>query len=328
MRGNRLSDSLAGTEWLRLTTVPDKIHYYQADLGFREGYSFLTEVWGEKRHAYLQRTAMLTIRPDGLAAGSGAKIVEELQRRGYVPVWWGYVPFDVHVTRRLWQYQLNVATLDRLQMLDVLWNKGPGMVIVLVRRGALDVPATSRLTTEKGSALMHEREEDSIRAAVQAHHRMLTFIHVPDEPADIVREISIVHSGSRAAEIATAIARGVESGETSGWPEFDEVAEPLVPAPDALRQVLARLDEHGEMSASGQTAVSGLAAPEPRPDAEREATWSSWARAMAELGMEPASWVSLAAASCVVPLSRQGLVSTIKETGKRRWLRGEGIMEA
>ena len=101
------------------------------------------------------------------------------------------ITFDRLLWRALWQYQLTSATLDRLGVSDRHLAAGPGLLLVLRSTDGHDLPATVRLTSLKGSATLEQQVRGTLRHRLGQANRVLSLLHVADEPADLVRELGV-----------------------------------------------------------------------------------------------------------------------------------------
>jgi hypothetical protein len=112
--------------------------------------------------------------------------------RGFVPVATASVPISRSAAHHLWRFQWNAATTDRVELTNLVNARSESMLIVLRDMVAGPVPTAIKLWKMKGSAYAHRRTEEHLRTALGMHSRMLGFVHTPDEPADLVRELSIL----------------------------------------------------------------------------------------------------------------------------------------
>jgi hypothetical protein len=104
--------------------------------------------------------------------------------------------------------------MDRLRLLE-LKNRGESSAIILLRRPSeRGLPASVRLTAAKGSsAFLDRRKPDDLRSILAIPNRALTFIHCPDEPADVLREfISLCPDEERLASLLAGAGTLGEAG--------------------------------------------------------------------------------------------------------------------
>jgi hypothetical protein len=193
--------------WCTLTAMAEKASWYAQESFFRESLADLQLVLGNELEYHLQRTAILTIRPDGIAGRRVEAVVRFIVEHGFRIVHVEHVRYTPITARELWRYQWNRATLDRLILLDLICRQGPGLILVL--RDDIDqhgVPATVRLWSLKGSAVAEKRDGRKLRDVCMAPNRVLTLLHAADEPIDLVREMGVLLSTFRRLEWAKIFA--------------------------------------------------------------------------------------------------------------------------
>jgi len=107
----------------------------------------------------------------------------------------------------LWRYQWNRATTTRMKASVVIATCGPSVVACLrsTDDAKTTVPASVRLWASKGSAFIENRRDDSLRARLGVNGRYFGYVHIPDEPIDVVRELGIVLGVSKAKAWLSAI---------------------------------------------------------------------------------------------------------------------------
>jgi hypothetical protein len=194
--------------WSTLTALPDKARWYESEAFFRESLADFRLVLGSELDYHVQRTAILTIRPDGIAGRRIEAVVRFLTENGFRIIHVECLRYTPILVRELWRYQLNRATLDRIMLLDLLCGQSPGLVLVLQDDvGRSDVPATVRLWSLKGSAVPEWRDGSTLRDVLSVPNRVLTMVHATDEPIDLLREMGVLLSTHRRLEWATLFAR-------------------------------------------------------------------------------------------------------------------------
>lgn len=179
-------------EWL--SRVDRKREIYAGDPYYRDAWDDLTAVLGTGRAVaeQLHRVAPMVLRPDAVAVRGGARLLAAVRDAGFVPVAWGGFRFDRHTTREVWRYQLNIATRERIDVMDMIMPAGESLYLLLRDTEELEIPATARLSDMKGPSRPEDREAHHLRRiAGPAQASVLTYVHIADEPADIVRELGI-----------------------------------------------------------------------------------------------------------------------------------------
>jgi hypothetical protein len=151
----------------------------------------------------LWNTASLLLRPDAIAGGRAANVLPVLRDLGLVPVAVAAVRLSLAQTRELWRYQANVSTPERLRLLDLLMTSGHSLYILFhdaTRR--VSAPATVHLTYLKGTAIVANRRKWHLRTlAGPKVANILSYVHVADDPADLIREIALLFPKRRWLEL-------------------------------------------------------------------------------------------------------------------------------
>lgn len=179
----------------RLSALPAKRRAYALEIYFRECWAEMLE--GRSESDVVPRlldTAVILIKPDGVAARALDPIRLAVEQQGFEVTAGAVVNLDRVMMRELWRYELNLATMQRMAAIDILLTMGPSCLLLLRdRRPNGLVSAAERLRAWKGPA-RGRRTPGQLRSIVGALHGMLNFVHSVDEPADIVRELGVLLS--------------------------------------------------------------------------------------------------------------------------------------
>jgi len=156
---------------------------------------------------YLWNHTAMLLRPDAFVSGRLRRILPTLRAHGLVPVAVRVVRPDSAQTVRLWCYQANVSTPQRLQLLDELMTSGPSLYLVLRDdRPRVLTPATVHATYIKGPTLTHKRRADHLRSlAGPPVANLLSYIHAADDPADWVREMAVLLAPMALADLLAEV---------------------------------------------------------------------------------------------------------------------------
>lgn len=238
-----------------LTGSAAKAGRYCDDIYFRESWSQARELLPDPELTLRANTYVL-IKPETVATGRVELLLTLLRDRGYLLLDLLPVVLDRHRTRALWQYQMNAAPLATLAAVDLITSCGsPAVALLAEEPGARQpgVSATERLSGMKGGSIGPRRPTD-LRALLGGGTWMFSYLHVPDEPADLVRELGIWfdHSARRrvyrtlagagdhvAPELAiTEVARRLERGVSVIDLDLDRALDAVArtaAAPDGVR---------------------------------------------------------------------------------------------
>ncbi|ALV05184.1 hypothetical protein [Roseateles depolymerans] len=178
-------------DWSQLTHDPQKHRHYPSEFEFRLLWEDLEQTFGINAESSLLDYTVLVLKPECFRRKVSKQVLDYIVENGFT-----LVDLDIrHITpaeeNYIWRYQWNTATVDRLRLLTIK-NHGEASAILLLRRPAsahAGVPASVHLASIKGSsAYLERRQATDIRTILEIPNRALTFIHCPDEPADLLRE--------------------------------------------------------------------------------------------------------------------------------------------
>ncbi|ATY11310.1 hypothetical protein CU254_13180 [Amycolatopsis sp. AA4] len=191
-REDRVAGMPTTEQWRRLSVVPEKREVFGCDLYFREGWADVLSVFGDDAAEVLGGLAMLVAKPDAVVGRRLGPILEYLADNGFVPVATTRFGYTRHSMREVWRYDWHIYTVDRLQ-LCTFWYLTNDVLLFLARdvRPVAGLPATVRLSELKGVGDPAQRRPHHLRTKLNPPNRILNFVHVGDEPADIVRELTI-----------------------------------------------------------------------------------------------------------------------------------------
>ncbi|WP_447007554.1 hypothetical protein ACRAKI_14255 [Saccharothrix isguenensis] len=179
-------------EWAGLTRSARKRELFTEDLYFREAWADALSVFGDRTTAVMGELALLNFKCDGLIGRRIGPTLSYLSANGFQVVGVSPMRHNRHSMRELWRYNWHVYTIDRLALTTVMHDATDTMLLIL-RDTRYDgvVPGSVRLADMKGSANPAGRDPNSLRSVLQPPNRVINFVHVADEPADIVREVGI-----------------------------------------------------------------------------------------------------------------------------------------
>jgi hypothetical protein len=172
-----------------LTVSATKSLCYSRDPYFRAG------LWaaGGSASGLLAR-ALLVLKPDAVAGRRIPLVLDAVRGAGFAVVGLAPIRFTPLLTRELWRYQFNIASRDRADVVDLLLPACDSLALVLHdERWQPDaLPGACRLGETKGGADPHTRTPQDLRSRLRAPTTLFNFMHTADEPADVVREASLI----------------------------------------------------------------------------------------------------------------------------------------
>lgn len=280
-------------EWL--SREGRKREIYAGDPYYRDAWDDLTDLPGTEWAVadQLYRVAPMVLKPDAVAVRGGARLLAAVRAANFVPVAWGKFRFDRHITRELWRYQLNVATRERIDVLDMYMPTGESLYVLLRDTSESGIPATARLCDMKGPTRPEDREAHHLRriaGATQAS--VLTYIHVADEPADLLREMGIFFERPERKRLLAALdsRQDVTQQVLAALSEVEEWTE----ASDlSWKAALDRLDAQR----SGQPDCAELAALLQQVRSGRSRDWQSLIALTDRFGLQWSHWDRIAVAA-------------------------------
>ena len=193
IRSNAIDLLPSPAEWERLSVVPEKRNAFSRDLYFRECWADTASFFDDSASKILRSLAVLTMKPDAVVGRRMTRILDYTADQGFVPIAVAPLHLTRHSIRELWRYDWHVYPVTRLVFSTHWYTSTETLIFVLQEVGQQQrfLPASVRLSSLKGSALPDERKRGDLRTMLDPPNRILNFVHVTDEPADIVRELGI-----------------------------------------------------------------------------------------------------------------------------------------
>jgi hypothetical protein len=220
-------------EWSRMTVLPEKRDIFSRDLYFREGWTDLIGILGHAAVDTLGSLAMLVFKPDAVVGRRMRGTLDFVVEQGFTPIAVAPVQFTRHSMREVWRYNWHTYTIDRLEFCNLLYGSAETLMLVLRdSRPSGVVPSAVRLSELKGSAAPEGRNATHLRTYLSPPNRIINFVHVCDEPADIVRELGILLDRPQRRRLLTDVKGGSSMGIDSALSESISRLESRYPAHD------------------------------------------------------------------------------------------------
>ena len=159
------------------------------------------------RNRFFETVALLVLKPEALMARRSGAALRALYRQGFAVAAFERFIFSPDMASAFWRYSWNCATPGRLALVRELNALSPAFALWLVdnRRNGRPVPASVRLSCLKGAAYPEGRNPDSVRDATGALNPVLSFVHVSDEPADVLRESALILNGGALKDLVAYV---------------------------------------------------------------------------------------------------------------------------
>ncbi len=186
---------------------------FGADVYFREGWADAQRILGDRAPEVLSRHGLVLLKPDAVARRVLDPAIDWFETREAAIVVAEQVSVSTHAMRAMWQYQMNAASPDRLELADRALVTDAALVIV-ARLPESPVPASVRFSSWKGPADPRRRQPGELRHALAGGNFLLNYVHAADEPADVLRELTILFPGRAEREaVLRALAAAPEPGQ-------------------------------------------------------------------------------------------------------------------
>jgi hypothetical protein len=202
-----------------LTTDPDRRRIYPDDVYFREAVTRLRTLDREVSDRVVRHTTFLLFKPEALAGRRIERALRYARDHGFEPTGACRVPADRHTVRSLWRYQLNSVPLPVIRVMDMIVATAECVFVAFadLSQSAGDcLPAAVRLSDLKGSSTRLSANSGLLREALSCTTMCLNFVHAPDDPADMIRELGVLFEPARLDETLRMLSR--EPG-APGWPQ-------------------------------------------------------------------------------------------------------------
>jgi len=186
-----------------LTRDERKRAYYRDDPYFWEGQASYLAAKPEREA--LRHLTFLLVKPEAIVGRRVEPIVEFLRSGGYRIIGTWPVRMGRHEARGLWRYSLNTVPIAHIRALEMLVTSGELFLVGLDHRLASgQASAADLLSRAKGSSA-HPDVHGTLRERLGQPALMLNFVHAPDEPADVLRELAVLCDAPRQERIMAGL---------------------------------------------------------------------------------------------------------------------------
>ncbi len=208
----------------KLTKFPMKAELYLRESYFRQAHRVFEKLYDL---SFFKDYTFIIIRPDAIQAGAIDKIFTCMKSNNLEPVFFKSIDFNRHTISALWQNESNCWPIERLKAMEILLTQSESLFVVLKRKVTSDYIACEVLRTLKGPSVESLRKPGQIRYEIGAKNGLLDFLHFPDEPADIIREMGILFSKEEMKEMLEKIKKFDGSEDISKNLQEQYIAQPL-----------------------------------------------------------------------------------------------------
>ncbi|MFC1404110.1 MULTISPECIES: metallophosphoesterase family protein [Streptacidiphilus] len=237
---------------LPFTRDPVRRSVYPDDIYFRETAALLEQWDDEQLDRMLCRSSFVMFKPDAVVGRRIEPALAFLADHGFQVLGCAVLELDPRIHRELWRYQLNAAPLAVVRTVDLILESGPCLLVALRHEGtaAPGETAPGLLAELKGSSGDRGKQgagAATLRTVLGCELLCLNFVHAPDDPADLVRELGVLLPRP-VREAVLAVLAAEEPPPRAGADVLDAArrlyaahpAHPLdpgaAPVPEALRR--------------------------------------------------------------------------------------------
>lgn len=304
-------------DWVQLTAAPAKPTLFATDIYFRDCWAEALESWPTDTAGVVRRLGLLIFKPDAIVGRRVERAVDFMNRHGLRVIHVSVVHLNRHISAELWRYNWNFATIDRIRLSTLLYDACDTLALIVTNSDpAADskpVPVSVRLSELKGSASKPNGDGARMRELLGMPNRLLNFVHIADEPADIVRELGILFDAAERRIVLDDIKQALEiSAQTDVAARASRLYEAAGEHDLDFRRSLERLVASGAMSpeAAANMRMGG---------ASRSLTWPELARTIA-LDVHN-RWDFLTVGTTLLCDEREGHVDLLPGTVAADWNR-------
>lgn len=164
------------------------------DLYFRECLADLSDACGDESPIEASfPLGLLTFKPDAVFGRRLRPAIDLLVQNSFRPTWMSPIRYTRHSMRELWRYNWDTYTTDRLALTTMMHTSCESLMLILhdPQTARTGIPASVRLSDLKGSAAPEDRRPGQLRDVLSPPNAVINFVHVADEPGDVIREVGI-----------------------------------------------------------------------------------------------------------------------------------------
>lgn len=143
-----------------------------------------------KNHTYL------VVKPDAIISGNFDKIISVLDEYGFEVIGYESFEYTPHSVKQCWYNESKPFPPEWCELFEMVLTEKKSALLLLrdAKSDQMSPSACERLTKLKGSAMAFKRNESHIRTKIGAGSGLLAFIHVPDSPLSMIKELGILLS--------------------------------------------------------------------------------------------------------------------------------------
>ena len=181
-----------------------KLEYFLLDLHFREAFEDIRAVFTtEQISLMLSQYTPVIFKPESFASRKIEKALAILAESGFTPLLGKLIRFNPTMVRNVWQYQFNAANRGRIDLVTMTMTAADSLYVLFRYTKPLEdnANAIAILANFKGGSKQDEQSPQTLRYKLGWVNEIMNYSHVPDEPADFVRELGIFFDYRQRQEI-------------------------------------------------------------------------------------------------------------------------------
>ncbi len=231
----------------KLTKFYLKREFYLRESFFRQAHNIFSKHFDL---SFFEHYTFIIIKPDAIEANAIEKIISCMKNNGFEPIHFREFKFNRHMISALWQYEINCWPIKRVEALSVLLTHAKSLFVILKKSEKTDVFACDFLCKIKGPSSQEMRKPNQIRYEIGAKTGMLDFLHFPDEPIDLLREIGIIFNPNEIKSIINEIKNTNKSLEISNLltTRFTKDSSSLIEPEKAIDNISLFLQKYTSLS--------------------------------------------------------------------------------
>ncbi|TXH76037.1 MAG: hypothetical protein E6Q88_02915 [Lysobacteraceae bacterium] len=304
-------------QWRRLSVSSHKRELFEQDVYFREAWADCEDLFEIDVAEALTPVTLLCAKPDAVVGRRLRPMLDYAVEHGFAPIGVAESRLGRHSMRDIWRYDWHVYTADRLRFSTIWYTSAPMLVFALEDLcPEPGIPASVRLTSLKGHALASRRGPDEMRSRLAPPNTVLNFVHVTDEPADVVREAGILFESDERIALLRSL------GERRGG------AQAHAEAVAAIEDLYARHSAHDldavaslrRLRAAGMVDEAGFDRIARCLDLGGSMSWNALISTLSAEVIAERRWDFISLASAVIPRERP-LESPLRNPDIHDWRR-------
>jgi hypothetical protein len=312
-----------------LTVVSAKRTRYRREPAFLDGLDDVIRRTGADGPRILQAHCLTIVKPEGIAGARLDGVAHFARSMGFRLLDTAPCRLTPAAAAITWRYQMNAATPDRAALAYAMMDATDSLALLWRQGSDHQLPASVRMASRKGPADPAQRDPRDLRSALGSPNRVITFVHIPDEPIDLVRDMTYLlpaHARSRFLESMSTPHDGTEPALPKG--PGRRSPHPALMGPSAGVEAQERIIEAATAALRRGRRQGAEELAKLRSELGDGETPIGWPRIEGVLRMNEVHadfWDLIRVASDRGVHDRPGVEKLIGDSGVRGWVDGSGV---